>query len=368
MKSIVLSGVNISDMGPAVVFEEALQTAVELYGDNYRIVAFVHRKDVYSITGVTYYEFPKVKASWLRRLFFEYFTLNRISRSLNVALWVSMHDMTPYVKAERRAVYCHNPAPFYKLNLREAFRNWKLAAFVLMYGYIYGVNIQKNDFVIVQQDWMRQAFIKRYNLKRVVVAHPVINHTDDETLVSPFHDKSRVYTFIYPAFPRSFKNYEVILDAAELLENEYTGQYEILLTLDASINSYAADLERRYRHLRNVRWLGILPHKEVLELYTQSDCLLFSSKLETWGLPISEFKTTRKPMIVADLPYARETVGSYHQVTFFEATNSSQLAGYMKDAIRGIHMFSEVQASWIAHPFATDWHILWKYLMIGSTE
>jgi glycosyltransferase involved in cell wall biosynthesis len=368
MKQIVLSGVNITEMGPAIVFENALKAAVELYGDRYEIVAIVHRKSLFSVAKVIYREFPEVKVSWLRRLVFEYFTLNKISRSMNVELWVSMHDMTPNVKAERRAVYCHNPAPFYSIGPREALANWKLAAFVLGYGYLYEINIHKNDMVIVQQDWIRQAFLERYNLKRVVVAHPVTHLKESGSAVAKTQGGSHIYTFFYPAYPRPFKNYEVILKSAALLEQECTGQFEVWLTLDAGINPYAAELYSQYHHLRNVVWLGLLPHAKVMDRYAQVDCLLFPSRLETWGLPISEFKATGKPMFVADLPYAKETVGTYDQVTFFQAMDSRQLAEYMKEAIQGNHMFSNVLARGISPPFATDWYELWNYLMAGTEQ
>ena len=60
-----------------------------------------------------------------------------------------------------------------------------------------------------------------------------------------------------------------------------------------------------------------MPRDRILLRYAKADCLLFPSKLETWGIPISEFQQTGKPMLVIDLPYAHETVGSYHAVSFF---------------------------------------------------
>jgi glycosyltransferase involved in cell wall biosynthesis len=364
MKRIVLSGVNLFTMGPIEVYREALQEVAESFGDNYEIVALVHRKSLFSVPGVLYVEFPKVRNSWLRRVKFEYFDLKTISRQLDADLWLSMHDVTPNVTARKRAVYCHNPSPFYSLRLRDVFFNWKFAAFVLFYGLLYRLNIKKNDAVIVQQDWMRSEFLQRYSLKNVIVAHVSIKAALAESDLQDSADSAQqVYRFFYPAYPRVFKNVEVILEAAELLEQAAIDGFEIWLTLDATTNRYARALVGKFRHLRSVKWLGVLDRTDVLRKYRQSDCLLFPSKLETWGLPITEFKETGRPMIVADLPYAHETVGAYDKVAFFNASDSRHLATIMEGAIQGQNVFSPAQARTISPPFTSNWRELWNLLL-----
>jgi glycosyltransferase involved in cell wall biosynthesis len=72
--------------------------------------------------------------------------------------------------------------------------------------------------------------------------------------------------------------------------------------------------------------MGELSRKELLTYYNSIDCLLFPSKLETWGLPLSEAKSYTKPILAANLPYAKETVGDYENVTFFDENNPKELA------------------------------------------
>ena len=366
MKRIVLSGVNLVELGPAVVFKAALQAAMELFGADHEIVALVHRKELFPVPGVRYIEFPDVKSSWLKRLRFEYSTLKSLSRELDADLWLSMHDMTPNVVARRRAVYCHNPTPFYALRLRDALTSWEFAAWVLLYGYLYGVNIHKNNFVIVQQDWLRREFERRYGLNNVIVAHPVSEAGTTGLETPDARAEDQRFRFFYPAYPRLFKNHELILEAINVLEREGSFDCEVWLTLDLQTSPYAKSLVTRYRHLRSVKWLGVLAHSAVLERYRYADCLLFPSKLETWGLPITEFKATGRPMIVADLPYAWETVGSYEQVAFVRVDNPSHLAELMKGAIQGKKVFARVQGSPIAPPFARNWRELWKLLLPES--
>ena len=171
---IVLSGVNFVEGGPLSVFKDALQELADHYASRYEIVALVHRQSLFDINNITYIEFPHVKSSWLRRLHFEYWSLRAVSRRLRPYLWLSMHDMTPNVTAEVRAVYCHNPSPFYRLGAREALTDWKFSLFTFFYRYLYAINLRRNDLVIVQQEWLRGEFRRRYRVPNIVVAHPRI--------------------------------------------------------------------------------------------------------------------------------------------------------------------------------------------------
>jgi glycosyltransferase involved in cell wall biosynthesis len=359
---IVLSGVSLVDMGPLAVFKEALTSLAESHKDRYNIVALVHRKALFDTPDVTYIEFPDVKASWLLRLRFEYVDCKRLSEELHPRLWLSMHDVTPNVEAESQAVYCHNPSIFHQFSLKEALMDWKFGAHTLFYRFLYRINIKRNRFVIVQQDWMRDAFKARYPVGNVVVAHPE---------VKPFetpHDGERVqadgkYRFFYPVFPRVFKNLEVILEAARLLEQEGLENFEIWLTTDATANNYAKKVTDEYVDVKSVQWLGSLPREQVFKKYAETDCLLFPSKLETWGMPITEFKTTGKPILVANLPYAHETVGDYEKVAFFDPAVARELAALMKKAANGLPFFGKSVARPIAPLFTRDWQGLWEVLL-----
>ncbi len=58
--------------------------------------------------------------------------------------------------------------------------------------------------------------------------------------------------------------------------------------------------------------------------------------METWGLPISEFKKYRKPIFAADLPYAHETVGDYENVYWFNPQETSSLINAIKKWLDGV--------------------------------
>ena len=215
--SVVLSGVNFTEMGPLTIFKEGLASLVRDYADRYQIVALVHRKSLFDVPGVTFMEYPQIKSSWWKRLRFEYHDCRALSEMIKPHLWFAMHDITPRVQADVRAVYCHNPAPFYPFSFREALLDWKFGCFTVLYRFLYGINIKSNKFVVVQQDWLRTEFQARYGVRRVVVAHPSIDHRPiQRSGASESHNEP--YRFFFPAYPRTFKNMEQILEAARSLE------------------------------------------------------------------------------------------------------------------------------------------------------
>jgi hypothetical protein len=93
--------------------------------------------------------------------------MKKISVKLSpVDLWLSLHDTTPNVLAGRRAVYCHNPFPYYKWKMREWSFTPKIVLFSLFSKYAYWKNIRKNTYIIVQQEWMRKEFIRAFGLQK----------------------------------------------------------------------------------------------------------------------------------------------------------------------------------------------------------
>jgi len=345
-----------------MVFKDALASLAGEYARQYDIIALVHRESLFDISGVTFLEYPEIKSSWWKRMRFEYHDCLAISKRYKPYLWFSMHDMTPNVRAEVRAVYCHNASPFYPFSCHEALFDWKFGLFNLLYRFLYRINIKSNDFVVVQQDWLRREFLSHYGVSKVVVAHPSVDQLPIKGIAIK-KDLSRSYRFFYPSYPRVFKNMEQILQAARRLEESGFDRFEVWLTMNGTETPYAAEVRKKYEDLSVVRWMGLQPRAEVFRLYKEADCLLFSSKLESWGMPITEFKTTGKPVLVADLPYAHETVGEYEKAAFFDIGDDTKLADMMKQAANGREIFSSQQMQPIAEPFSRNWEELWQILL-----
>jgi len=324
---IVISAINFTDGGPLSVLKDCLAYIASHLIDHYKVIALVHSKALFDLPEIYFIEILKAKRSWLHRLYYEFFHFSHLSRELKPYLWLSLHDITPNVEANRRAVYCHNPSPFYNLPLSQALIDPHFFLFNQFYRYLYKINIKKNDFVIVQQRWMRREFEKLFKPRRVIVARPKVSEDwKNEKTDSSYPFKKGVTRLIYPAFPRVFKNFEVIGAAVQHIRKLGIEGVEILITLSGQENQYARWLFKRYGYLKEIKFIGLQSRETIYQLYSDVDAMIFPSKLETWGMPLMEFKVLNKPILASDLPYAHETIGQYHKAKFFNPDDTEGLA------------------------------------------
>ena len=175
-RTIVISAVNLRKGGTLSILRDCLRYLSELVrGGEYRVVALVHRRDLCDYDGIEYIEMPDTIKSWGRRLWCEYVTMGRISRELApVYLWLSLHDTSPRVKADRQAVYCQTSFPFYRWNLRDFRMDFKIPLFAMFTKYAYKVNVRSNRYLIVQQNWLREGLSRMLGVERsrFIVAPP----------------------------------------------------------------------------------------------------------------------------------------------------------------------------------------------------
>ena len=367
-ENIVISAVNFTSGGPLSVLKDCLFYANRNLSQHYNVVALVHSCKLFEGDGfanIEFIEFPDSVRSYKNRLRLEYIGFKGLSKRLKPYLWLSLHDITPNVDATIRAVYCHNPSPFYRPILREIILDKPFFLFTLFYKSFYRFNIKENDYVIVQQQWLRERFIDMFNLDpvKVVVSYPEVKPICRDGLSTRTNIREK-YTFFYPSFPRVFKNFEVVLEAVNILNScSLRDNFEVLITIDGSENSYAASLLEKYSGLENVRFLGLLSREDVYSMYENSDCLIFPSKLETWGLPLTEAKQFNLPILAADLPYAHETVGCYEKISFFDPLSPEELSNLMRGAIVKDAYGSVLSSTVPGMPFAENWASLFNILL-----
>lgn len=359
MTTIVVSAVNCVEGGTLRVFIAAVRAAAEVFSD-WRVVVLANNRDLIDVPGVVVYEFPGAKRRYASRLWHEWVVFRRLSAKLKPEIWLSMHDITANVPGCRHFVYCHNPMPFYRVPFREAIHQPITFFQNALYGALYRAYLGRNDAVIVQQQWLRDYFI-RWGARQVIVAHPV------ERAENPSLSRSiRSSRFFFPSLARPFKNFETVCEAAKLLADDPRWRGETLITIAGNENRYAKWLRARFDQVPGLRFIGRQSYSEMALRYEEADCVVFPSKIETWGLPITEAKTRGIPLIVSDEPYAHETVGRYDYVRFFPATDARRLADLMLEAhLNGWTPTPECPPD-PAEPFAPDWLALMRYLRDGS--
>jgi glycosyltransferase involved in cell wall biosynthesis len=365
-KLIVVSAVSFTQGGPLTILRDCLNNAAQHLPPNWRIVAIVHSVAIECDERIHLFPIPSAKKSWFVRLYWEWIGFYRIAKRLNPYLWVSLHDITPRLPPCRQALYCHNPAPFYRLSWREALLSPGFLAFNLFYAYLYRILIRRNNTIIVQQSWIRNEFVRRFGKLPILVAHPSVSSTPLSYPQS--YPPSTVIRFSYPAFPRVFKNFEILGDATGILVSAGIRDFELYLTISGQENRYSRYIYNKFRYLPQLKFMGQQSPAQIRELYASSDAIVFPSKLETWGLPLTEAIAYNKPILAADLPYARETIGYYDLVSFFAVNSAQALAGLMADIIQANWRPSGNQAVAVNPPFFANWKSLWKYLISNDSQ
>ena len=263
----------------------------------------------------------------------------------------------------KQAVYCHNPSPFNSINIKDIYLQPTQFFFRLFYKFLYQINIKKNTYVIVQQQWLREKFAELFRLEmgKIIVAPPQIDAVPLQYLLAN-EKKATVKLFFFPTFPRPFKNIEVICEAAIELA-KHSNDFQVVITIDGTENAYAKSIIDKFSQVKNLRFIGLISRNEVYKFYSLTDVLIFPSKLETWGLPISEFKQFNKPIFVSDLQYAKETVGDYAYAKFFNPNDANELALLMSGFLRSEIVYDVPLPQIINNPYAKNWDELFNKLL-----
>jgi glycosyltransferase involved in cell wall biosynthesis len=162
-----------------------------------------------------------------------------------------------------------------------------------------------------------------------------------------------------------FKNFECICEAILLLPKEIQDKIEVHFTISGNENKYAKSIFNKYSNHNCFKFIGKLNRNEVAGYYEAMDALLFPSKLETWGLPLTEAKEFNKPIFVSDLPYAKETIGKYDKVSFFDSKNSIDLAEKIQLFINDKLTFDKTVSS--NNPDFVGWNSIFDFIFTDKS-
>lgn len=361
-QKIIISGINMVEGGIYTILHNVLQE-ISNYSNHHpiEVIALVHSKKGLEFPNIQFIEYPDSKKSWFKRLYYEYFYFKKLSKKLNPDIWLSLHDTTPRVVAKKQFVYCHHPTTFFSPGWNDWKFDFKIGVFHLLYDTLFKLNIKSNHTVFVQQHWIKDIFIKRFGVENIkVTPPPFVEHTTNEDF--PF-DKDKIH-FLYPSFPRSFKNHELILDSISLLPDFVREKVQFhFTTIKNNPARYAVYLQSKYGHLNEVVFHSKVKRSQLFAMYNSMDCLLFPSKVETWGLPISEAKAYKKPMLLANLPYAKETCGMYEEVSFFDTKNPEALAHLLTQFVDKSIVFSGNKTTFDNADELHNWKAIFDYMI-----
>lgn len=377
MKTIVVSGITLRKGGTLKILRDALSLLSQLAEKKeYRIVALVNRRELCDFPNIEYIEVPL--KGWLGRLWYEYVTMHRISKELGpVYLWLSMHDVTPRVQAERQAVYCQTSFPFYNWKWRDFRFDPKIPMFAMLTKFYYRARVKRNKYLIVQQEWLREGLSKmlKVNEEKFIVAPPETTYEkktgkvqrDTSRANNEAQGKPVTKSFLYVSTADCHKNFETLCEASRLLELELgKKRFRTVITAKGDENKYAKWLYDKWGDVDSVEFHGLMGKEELEEHYAKADCFVFPSNIETWGLPITEYMDTNGgPMILSDLAYARNTARGSNCTTFFKPDDANELKERMKEVLQENYVsYGPIApAQGMKEPKADTWQELFDLLL-----
>lgn len=261
--------------------------------------------------------FPWIKKSWLHRLYFEWFCLNRIINQIRPQKLFSLQNKGVACFKGHQIVYLH--LPFVLTDHRfSLIRDGKILwLYQNVIKRIIFSSLKTVDTTIVQTAWMKSSLMSKAHISgdKIVVLSPDIGTNVYSSYIdTTAHRRS----FFYPATAFTYKNHFTLLKAIEYAVENGLQNYSVTFTILPNENSYTQKLyDYAINKNLSINFVGPVSREKVFEQYSRS-VLLFPSFVESFGLPLLEAKLTGCYIIASDTPFAREILHDYDKVRFFE--------------------------------------------------
>ncbi len=277
---------------------------------------------------------PWIKKSWLHRIYFELFIAHRIVRENNIDKILSLHNLViPFAKVTNE-VYFHQALIFSDIRY-SIIKNLKLWVYQNVLSILFVRSLKHASRVIVQTHFLAQILNVGLGipLSKITIKSPTLRPEVKHIHYSSKNIRSRPLQFIYPAAPYDYKCHQDIIDALKLMNANELENINIKFTFTGQENHNAERLRREINeyHLP-VDLVGYIDYKEMIKQYEYS-ALLFTSSIESYGIPLLEARTTGAPVIASATVFAREILSGYRNACYYEPGSPHSLAAALSDYI-----------------------------------
>jgi glycosyltransferase involved in cell wall biosynthesis len=182
---------------------------------------------------------------------------------------------------------------------------------------VYRAFCEQAELVAVMTEWGKRDLIAQYGLAPSKVAvvpwGSVLADRPPPSADEQARTRERLglpERFIFfPAQTWPHKNHIALLEAVAILRAEGT---EVPLVCPGTKNSFYAEIERRASELELsdlVHFPGFVGSVELLALYALATALVFPSRFEGWGLPVTEAFSAGLPVACSAIPVLEEVAG-----------------------------------------------------------
>ncbi|SFB66290.1 glycosyltransferase [Ruminococcus albus] len=322
---VVIYDVSAEDKGGLFVLND-LYSSIIKNNDDIEWHLFVSSKEFKSCNNIIVHYFPKM--SMVKRLLFEQILINKEVNKISPDYVLSLQNIPLIFSKYRQLVYLHQSLQYCPVRFsffRRSERSLAIRQHIICN--IYRLCLLRADHIYVQTDWIKKATRKwlSINEKKISVV-PITISKNDVPDLEYIGMNSRC--FFYPARAQQYKNHSVVIEAVKILKKSGIKDFEVVFTIDPTINEYASELQKKATQLP-IKFVGDLPYEQVLEKYSRS-ILIFPSYLETCGLPLVEARVMNCVIIASNLPFSHEALAGYSNALFFNYNNARDLANHMR--------------------------------------
>ena len=189
--------------------------------------------------------------------------------------------------------------------------------------------LKRADFYFFQTETSRDAFCKRYHVKKVYTA--IIPNAISNIFNSVLPDRERIIDkkkliIFCPAAAYPHKGLHTLPEIALRLKKTVKDQeFKFVTTLPfhSKLWKKIHRVARRKKITDCFENMGPFDHKQAAELHYRSHIVFIPSVLETFSTSYLEGIAAKKPLLVADLPFAREVCGDHAQYMIPFSTKSA---------------------------------------------
>jgi glycosyltransferase involved in cell wall biosynthesis len=309
---------------------------INLYSKkDYVYYVFCSRKDLKTYKNDNIKIVDDIKGKkWLDRIKWDSYGLKNWSRKQNIKadLVISLQNTgVRYFKDIPQLVYIHQSLPF----SNAKWNVWKKEERILwfyknVYKYFIQYNLSKDTFIVVQTNTMKEMIIKQFHWKwdRIKAINPSFENIDINR-IQPINFKDNKFHIFYPASTVLYKNHELIIKALKYIKDNKPEIYQNLLVHftfkeNSTRNKQLANLMKTLKVRDRIVLEDSLPYEKVLSFYKSCNLVVFSSYVETFGLPLIEVASFGLPLLVSDLPFSREVIGGYRGARFLNFKDFKQ--------------------------------------------
>lgn len=343
--NIVVSAASLRMGGAVTIYNQFVTHLQEEIGKNHYFIFVNKVLQRPSISGVRYYEIDI--ESRKRRNWFDNTGCKEILGKEgfvpDVVVSLQNTGVKSYVNSSQ-LVYYHQPLPFFKQKWNP-FKKDELSKFLYKHFYLWFVkrSIGPKTKFVVQTKFIKDNLVKRLGIDEssVSICFPDVNIPNAEQ-IKPFPFPEDQCNLIFPALYSPHKSHKVLMDAMSILKNNGSiKNLNLYFTFSKNDAPAMDDYIIKNDLSEHVHLIGRLSYQTTLTLYKGADAMLFPSTMETLGLPLIEAATFGLPILVADVPYAREVLEGYDGASFVKAERAEDWATSILELKGQTHRFFE---------------------------